>query len=433
MPERVLRVLRWVWMLPLPVAMVLDLDTAAAASTVTAPAQGTRQYLLVLWLVATITTCWTVQRILHTSRRYFDPAVPGLESRVVGWTLGTITVAVVVPTVVEGHAITSVMLLWSGLVLTGVLVARAHTSSDLVLAGIAAVLTVAPMFAGGDTMDEVLISMAVVALVIAITLGLQVREQHRRVAVARGAAVQEERMAMARELHDSVAHELTGILVLARASLSRDDVAGRTGEVFELISESSQRALDEIRSLVTTIDPQASGVGAAATVRTRGEEHSSAGRSSTGHSGSGLDRMTTMLDAFRASTTADVRVDVTDVGLTPSEWLTVQRVCAEALTNIRRHAADATHVTIDLTRDDTTVRLVVADDGRPDGGTGTSTGIGGGSGTGVAGARRRIEGLGGTLTAGRHDDGWWRLTAEFPKVTRTNTTSPSHRATESPA
>lgn len=399
--RHMLRLLRWAWLVPLAAAVLVDLDSLVS---VDGPA-GRRAAVIAAWLFGVVAAVVTVQVTSSSPRPLFDRSRSGLQHPLTPIALTVIGVSALLPWLLDGAATPTVSALYTGLVLTGVLTSRALDATDLVMAAVAGVIVVVPFALQGPGGDPALVSATVTATVIAAALGLLVREQHRRVAIASDAAVQGERMAMAAELHDSVAHELTGILVLARANLrpaaaagDTDDhaVSDRTQQALELIVESSQRALDEIRDLVRTIDP----TGSTAPDDTDGSE-SSVG-TSDGHR-----RLVSLVETFDAGSTATVEVDIEDLRLTPSEWLALQRVCAEALTNIRRHAGSAARITVRLDQVDGLVRLEITDDGG-------GGGLGRGSGTGIRGARGRIEALGGRLQAAPTGAGGWSLLAELP-------------------
>ncbi len=425
------RVWRWLWMAPLALAPLIDVDSVLASAKVGTSAEGYEAVLIAAWVVGVTAACVTVQVNLGAPRVPFDPTRSGLRGEWTAAGLAVIAVAAACPIVLFGGTSTTVSALWCGFVLVGVLAARAMAVRDQIAVGFAAAVVVLPTFFQWPAHDDVVVVLAIVGVAIAAALGSQVREQRRRVALARVAAVQGERVAMARELHDSVAHELTGILVLARANRS-STVSGASGgsfaqvpspptasssaapsairqdrsnEAFGLIEAAAERALDEIRTLVHAIGVEPSDTGDDDTAAT-GDVH--AGTILDRHDLDGHRRLVALVEAFDAGTTATVDADLAPLHLTPSVWLVLHRVCAEALTNVRRHAGSAERVVVRLGRRGGTVDLEVVDDGCGDGG------IGGGSGTGIAGARRRLAALGGGLDADRDDAGCWRLHAWLP-------------------
>jgi signal transduction histidine kinase len=87
------------------------------------------------------------------------------------------------------------------------------------------------------------------------------------------------------------------------------------------------------------------------------------------------------------------------------------RVVQEALTNIRRHAADATEVAVALRCDDRSLEVTVTDDGR--GGTQLPDAARGG-GFGLVGLKERVTALGGQLHCGPRLMNGWNVRAVFP-------------------
>jgi signal transduction histidine kinase len=86
-------------------------------------------------------------------------------------------------------------------------------------------------------------------------------------------------------------------------------------------------------------------------------------------------------------------------------------VAQEALTNVRRHAGDATEVTVDLDYDGRYLSVTIRDDGR--GGFHLPVDAHG-AGVGLVGLTERVTALGGHLTAGPHPPHGWQLTAVLP-------------------
>lgn len=88
------------------------------------------------------------------------------------------------------------------------------------------------------------------------------------------------------------------------------------------------------------------------------------------------------------------------------------RVVQEALTDVRRHAADAAEVTVALRRDGDRMTVTVTDDGR--GGTRLPDAAHGG-GVGLVGLKERVTALGGELRAGPRAGDGWEVRAGFPE------------------
>ncbi|MEU8385366.1 sensor histidine kinase [Streptosporangium sp. NPDC048865] len=205
-----------------------------------------------------------------------------------------------------------------------------------------------------------------------------------------GRAVAEERLRIARELHDVVAHGMS--LIAVKAGIANHVAAVRPEEAADalrVIEATSRSALAEMRQLLGVLRSEAD-LGAPPDLTP-----------SPGLAGlAGL--------AERAST-AGVRVElaVRATGLPDGVELSVYRIVQEALTNVVRHAAPARcHVSVEASGGE--VRVEVADDGpgeRPPPG---------GPGHGLIGMRERAVMYGGTLTAGRRPGGGFGISARIP-------------------
>ncbi len=188
----------------------------------------------------------------------------------------------------------------------------------------------------------------------------------------------EERLQVARELHDVVAHTLAVVGIhLNVAAEALDDDPDEARAALRLAQSVRGQAMTDLRSLVGVL---------------RAEPPPD-----TGPDLAGLVERT-------GATGLDVRLDGDTAGLPAPVALTVHRVVQEGLTNVLKHAA-ATHATVTITKADDAVTVTVADDG---------TGGGGGRvGHGIDGMRERVAALGGTLTAGPRDGGF-ELRARIP-------------------
>ena len=199
-----------------------------------------------------------------------------------------------------------------------------------------------------------------------------------------------EREQLARELHDVVAHHVSGIAIQAQAGRA---VAAthpeRAVDALATIEDAATRALTELRAIVGVL---------------RDARHSA------------LTPQPRMADIEQLATTgaAQPRVEVTLTGeltdLSPSVAAAVYRLAQESVTNSRRHARHATRVTVQVTGETDHVRLTVDDDG--------STGSPHRSpdGYGLVGMRERVTLLGGTFAAGPIADRGWRVEANLPRA-----------------
>ncbi|MGO2171664.1 MAG: sensor histidine kinase [Micrococcaceae bacterium] len=204
-------------------------------------------------------------------------------------------------------------------------------------------------------------------------------------------AVEFERLRIARELHDVVAHHVTVMGVHAAAArrlLSTDPprTEAATGQLVH-VEEASQEAIGDLRTLVYTL------------------------RDSGGNAGPlpGLEDLAELAERA-ADTTQTVTYD--QVGETvpvgPAVELTLYRVAQEALSNARKHAGATATVHVRLRYGTEALELEVSDDGRaqPQHRPGT--------GTGLQGMRERIDAIGATIHIGPKSRGGWLVRARVP-------------------
>ncbi|MFE5027433.1 sensor histidine kinase [Streptomyces sp. NPDC056656] len=205
--------------------------------------------------------------------------------------------------------------------------------------------------------------------------------------------VGEERVRIARELHDVVAHHLA--LANAQAGTAAHLVRSRPEQAEHLITELAGTTASALRELKATVG-----------LLRRPEEPDAPLEPSPG-----LSRLPELVAAHSA---AGRRVDVVVEGeerpLAPGTDLTAYRIVQEALTNVSKHAAGAqTRVTLAYAADALTITV------RDDGGRG-STGVPGdeAGGYGLIGMRERAQSAGGRFTAGAGADGGFTVTVELP-------------------
>ncbi len=202
--------------------------------------------------------------------------------------------------------------------------------------------------------------------------------------------VGEERLSIAREIHDVVAHAMTAINVQAGVAahlLERDP--GQAHDALRHIKHTSGAALADLRSTLDVLrDPAATApLGPPA----------------------GLGDVPELTAGLR-SAGVDVMLAVDSAADVPAAVQSVTyRIVQEALTNVARHAA-ATQVTVTVRRVSEAVVIDVVDDGStPPAGSGTPM-----LGNGVRGMQERAAALGGTLEAGSGPGGGWRVHARLP-------------------
>jgi signal transduction histidine kinase len=229
---------------------------------------------------------------------------------------------------------------------------------------------------------------------VAITVGGYPRLAAARLQNSVANAREEQRRALERDMHDYVAHDLTGMIVQAQAArFAAGDDPQLLREALRRIEEAGQRAMSSMDRALELLRDETSGTEPAL------------GRP-------GLEELEQLVADFRAAGTREVHLTVIGpIAALPREVnQTLYRVCVEALTNVRRHAATATAVEIELAIDADHATLTVRDDGRAPGSGGRSRARGG---SGLRTARGRVEALGGTLTAAAEPAGW-RVCASLP-------------------
>ncbi|NNE74437.1 MAG: two-component sensor histidine kinase, partial [Acidimicrobiales bacterium] len=205
------------------------------------------------------------------------------------------------------------------------------------------------------------------------------------------ARVQAERLRIARDLHDVVAHGLSTIAIqsgVAAHLLDRDPNQAR--EALDVINATGKSSLEELRAMVGVLR---STDGAA--LRPTPTDPNDIGELIEGAVRAGVDVSCEISGAFPA--------DVNDAAV-----VAVHRIVQEALTNVARHAAAARTV-VRLDHGDHEVTVEVHNErppGRP--GAVASTGVG------IVGMRERAASMGGSLDAGSTADGGYQVVAIVP-------------------
>ncbi|MFZ6005296.1 MAG: sensor histidine kinase [Actinomycetota bacterium] len=198
-----------------------------------------------------------------------------------------------------------------------------------------------------------------------------------------------ERVELARELHDTVAHHVSATAVRAQAgrvvAATRPEAAA---DALWVIEEEATRALEEMRSMVVTLRGSDG-------ADLRPQQGVRDLRRLEGDDGGGGPRVV-------------VTIEVDD--LRPSVDAACFRLAQEAVTNALRHARQASQVQVRVDGDDDHVRLTVVDDGR--GGVAPTASA---PGFGLLGMAERAKLLGGTFDAGPRPGGGWTVAATFPR------------------
>jgi signal transduction histidine kinase len=236
-------------------------------------------------------------------------------------------------------------------------------------------------------------------LAVAITVGLgragrlRVDLANARAEAAEEAARRrssEERLRIARELHDIIGHSLGTIAV--QAGVGRhlmETEPEKAADALDSIAKISRESLDEVRSVVAAL---------------RDDEPPY-------HPTLGLADLPELVETVRATGLAVELSLPDDLEAIPRQLgAAVYRITREALTNIVRHA-HASNASVQVDHHNGRVEVAVRDDGA---GVGNGRARDSGIGHGIVGMRERAEALGGSLSAGPDSDSGFLVTASLP-------------------
>ncbi len=216
----------------------------------------------------------------------------------------------------------------------------------------------------------------------------------------RGAIVAE-RVRIARDLHDVVAHHVSVMGIQAGAArrvLDTDPELARTA--LDTVEQTARTAIDELRGLLGVLraDP--------------GSEERSEDTDDTSHAASpGLTELPDLVEHTRsAELEATFAIYGEPYPVSDGVALTAYRVVQEALTNVVKHAA-ARSVEVRLRYLDVGLEVEITDDGRGPSGPGRKQG----TGLGLLGMRERVAVHGGELETGPRRQEGYRVRARFPR------------------
>ena len=216
----------------------------------------------------------------------------------------------------------------------------------------------------------------------------EIRQQQERLAEQ---AVSLERLRIARELHDVVAHHVTAMGVqagAARLTMFQDPRAA--AEHLRGVESSAREAVTELKTMVHTL-------------RDGEEAPDSVPRLS--------DLEALVADARAIGQDAVLKRIGPEPQLPPPAQLALYRTAQEGLTNARKHAGPRAVVTVRLRTEASRVELEISDNGR---GARPGKPAAHGTGTGLIGMEERMASMGGTLDAGPKADGGWLVRATVP-------------------
>lgn len=190
-----------------------------------------------------------------------------------------------------------------------------------------------------------------------------------------------EREALARDLHDTVAHHLSAIVIRAQVVGEDPHDTTRVTESVGVIEREAQAVLADMRSLVRALRSPADYAPSA-----------------------GLDELARLAEP--GPPPVRVRIDAPE-DLPAVVASTLFRIAQEGVTNARRHARAATAIDVSVQADSAAAHILVRDDGEP-------ARPAAGDGHGLRGMSERAALLGGDVAAGPDPDGGWSLRATLP-------------------
>jgi signal transduction histidine kinase len=297
--------------------------------------------------------------------------------------LGYVNGAVLVAPMAALYALASV---------SGVRRAAAYGVGTLAVLGLASI-AVNPLgpFGGGVVILPFMVAVVVVAGIAVANRRAYVESIRARAEQDARRRVDEERLRIARELHDVVAHTMATINVQAGVAVhvlpTRPEAAA---DALQAIKAASKEGLRELRAILNVLrqaddaDPTEPAPGTA--------------------------QLETLVDgARRAGLQTTLSVTGTPTPLSAAVDLAAYRIVQESLTNAIRHAGPA-QAAVSLRYGDDELRIDVADTGRGKPATAASEGVG----HGLAGMRERAAAVGGSVETGPAPGGGFRVAARLP-------------------
>jgi signal transduction histidine kinase len=260
--------------------------------------------------------------------------------------------------------------------------------AQLALVGVADALLLADSNApGGDAITRWLVTMSSFLVVGLVLSGLRSRLERQREEGAR-LAVMNERMRIARELHDATGHGVNVMSIQAAAALNTLQSDPETARhALEAIKRTSRDTAEDMRRML-------------AVLREREPTVKDLDRST-------LARLDPLIRESRnAGVPVELEVEGAPIALPSGLDQTAYRVVQEGLTNVRRHAGPGASAKVSVLYAPHSLELQVLDDGRAKRALTLSNGL--------IGMRERVEAFDGTLEAAPRSGGGFRIKAVFP-------------------
>jgi signal transduction histidine kinase len=205
--------------------------------------------------------------------------------------------------------------------------------------------------------------------------------------------VTEERLRIARDLHDVVAHGIATIHMQSGAALHvLDRHPEQAAPALATVKQLSKQTLQELRATLDVL---------------RADDTEAAPLAPT----PGLDGLSALVDVTRdAGLPVDLEIVGTEVAPRPAAVdVAAYRIVQESLTNVMRHAGVQAHATVTVHHCADAVEIDVVDDG-----LGVAAGSATNGGHGIRGMRERAATVGGTVAAGASPGGGFRVHARLP-------------------
>jgi signal transduction histidine kinase len=200
-------------------------------------------------------------------------------------------------------------------------------------------------------------------------------------------AVVDERLRIARELHDVIGHSISLIAIQSEAAARSARSNPEAVPAFlSRISAASRQALAEMRGVLAVLRPDA-----AAELGPQ----------------PGLEQVGELVASLRAGG-LETRLEMEPMDLPPGIALAVYRIVQQSLTNVLKHAGAGAKAGVTITRSGGTVRVSVHDDGAGPSGPASS------AAHGIVGMRERVAAYGGTLRTGARPGGGFEVEASIP-------------------
>lgn len=279
------------------------------------------------------------------------------------------------------------------------------TSRIAMLSGVVAVAAIlntnrpSPRLLTNTALFASLVFAALLLLGISVAIGLMLRsrdsERTHVIASAITDAQTAERMALARELHDVVAHHVTGIVVQAQAAKLMGEKNPQVAvDAMGRIEDAGVEALAAMRRLVRSM---------------RGDAPAGSSEFSEQATTDLAADLRTLIERSNHGVATSMKLEL-PANVPHEVGRSALRLVQESLTNIGKHASDATEALVIAEVTGKELHLQVTDDGRelqhrPAGGSG---------GYGLIGMRERVALLHGRLSAGRAPGGGWRVEVWLP-------------------